>query len=113
MARVDKVTSLLEGAGQLPHAGLRKVILLDRLLPKYKPAALAYLASKRLNANKDIDWLDVKTFMFDHERQMNRDDVASSSSDADRAMAARTTHPSNGRSSLRRQAVGCTKVYRF
>lgn len=97
MARVDKVTSLLDGAGQTPHAGLRKVILLDRLLPKYKPASLAYLASKRLNANKEIDWLDVKTFMFDHERQMNRDDGASASTDADRAMAARAAHPPNNR----------------
>ena len=87
MARVDKVTALLKGAGQEPQPGLRKVILLYRLQPMYSAARLALQASKRLNAANTIDWLEVKTYMLDYERDQLRGDDPMTM--GERAMAAR------------------------
>ena len=94
MARVDKVTALLKGAGQEPPVGLRKVALLYRLQPMYTTARLALQASKRINEAGTIDWLDVKAYMLDYEREQLRSDTPMMS--GDRAMAARTMVANRG-----------------
>ena len=100
MARVDKITTILEGAGQLPPSGMRQVMLLHRLQPMYKPATLALVASGRVSEEKAVDWSVVKTFMQDYERAEIRGNDPSLSGDGDgRAMAA-------FRSSFARQGRG-------
>ena len=89
MTRVDKITTILEGAGQLPPTGIRQVMLLHRLQPMYKPATLALVASGRVSEQKAVDWSVVKTFMQDYERAEIRANDPSLSGDGDgRAMAA-------------------------
>ena len=93
MARVEKVHALLDAAGQKPASGLRKTILLYRLLPMYDAARLALQASKQLgDEGKEIDWLAIKMFMQDHEREKLRADGPSAASEhamATRAVGAR------------------------
>lgn len=90
MARVDKVTALLVGAGQEPPSGLRGIILLSRVQPMYEPAVLVLKATTLRDTTKTVDWSAVKTFMLDHERQKLRAGDASASGSDERAMAARS-----------------------
>lgn len=87
MARVDKLSTLLESAGQIPASGLRKVILLYRLRPMYEQPRLALQLSGKLDVNDKIDWISVKGFMQDFERNKSRGDDPNHVNGSDRAYA--------------------------
>jgi transposase InsO family protein len=79
-ARVDKLKMLLESAKETQSERMYGYMLLDRLLPPYKPAVLALKASgsvKEAVTNKS--WEKVKAFINTHERDEQRLDGASGS----------------------------------
>lgn len=95
-ARVDKLVTLLDAAGQCPPPGLLKVILLYRLLPMYETPRLALQASGKLDAADKIDWQYVKAFILDFERTKIRgDDPTMPDTDGERAYAARMRSAKN------------------
>ena len=87
MARVDKDLALLKAAKQEVPSGLRKMVLLYRLQPMYALPCLALQTSQRIEQSENIDWIYVKGFMGDHEREQGRADPANDV--GARAMAAR------------------------
>jgi hypothetical protein len=68
-ARVDKLKSLLTLAQEAPSPRMYSHMMLEKLLPKYKPAVLALKAGGQLKDAAKIDWVAVIAFMNSHERE--------------------------------------------
>ena len=86
MARVDRLTELLREAKQEPPAGQRGVMLLYKLQPMYETARLALKAAKKLDGV--VDWLAIKAYMLDFERERARTNDAVLPDGTAHAMAA-------------------------
>jgi hypothetical protein len=95
-ARVNKLRDLLDSAKERPSDRMYAYMLLDRLLPRYKPAVLALKAGGQLKDAKKIEWDTVSALINAHERQELRLDESTSESPSF-AMAASADRASNWR----------------
>ena len=88
-ARVDEVKALLVHAKQGPPDGLYTHRLLWKLQPRYDQAVLALKASGKITDAEKIDWVEIASFLFNHERSQSRLNGSSSELTGERSMAAR------------------------
>ena len=113
-ARVDELRSLLTHAKDTPSHGLYAHRLLWKLQPKYAQAVLALKAGDRIKDAEKINWVDISSFMANHERSQLRLNGVDDQS-AERSMAARggNSSSSNGGLASRKQGVAATDVRCF
>ena len=71
-ARVNKISVLLDAAGEKPSPRMYAFTLLDKLQPFYSVAVLALKAGKTLDDATNIDWNKVTAFVNTHERNAQR-----------------------------------------
>lgn len=79
-ARVDKLATLLERAKEKQSARMYAYTLLDKLLPRYKPAVLALKAGGQMKDAEMVAWDTVTAFINSHERSEQR--IGASGDDA-------------------------------
>lgn len=98
-ARLNKVHTLLEQAKEKPSARNYKFTLLDRLLPRYKPAVLALKVGDMLKVADEINWESVTAFINSHERSEQRldSDAAGAGGKVMAAYASKGASNSHGR----------------
>lgn len=84
-ARVDKLATLLERAKEKQSARMYAYTLLEKLLPRYKPAVLALKAGGQMKEADKVAWDTVTAFINSHERSEQR--IGAAHEDA-KAMAA-------------------------
>ncbi len=87
-ARVNKLRALLEVANERPSDGVYTYILLDRLLPNYSQAVLALKAGDKLKDTSKINWVEVITFINNHERRETKGENDTRDQGSDVAMSA-------------------------
>ena len=109
-ARVDELRSLLVHAKDPPSHGQYTHRLLWKLQQKYDQAVLALKAGDRIKDTEKIDWVEVSSFMANHERSQLRLNGVNESP-AERTMAARGNNNNSGGASSRKQA-GVATDYR-
>ena len=113
-ARVDELRSLLTHAKDPPSHGLYAHRLLWKLQSKYDHAVLALKASDRIKDPTKINWVEVVSFMANHERSQLRLNGVNEQS-AERSMVARGGGNSSSSSGVapRKQGVTATDLRCF